>query len=135
MGKYIVKEAIHVKVRSIELNVLQRCAAHSSSLTDLDESFALGSHAVSLAENGLTKCMLTLERVSDQPYKVSIGTADIKEIANEAKSIPREWINEAGNDITDALYDYMAPLIKGEPVIEYENGLPKYLSVEHLDAN
>ena len=131
--EYLIKEAINVKVRSIELNVLQRCAAHISSLTDLDESFALGSHAVTCAVNGQSQCMLTLNRVSNNPYEVTIETADIKGIANEAKSIPREWINDAGNDITDALYDYMAPLIVGEPVVNYQNGLPVYLSVEHLD--
>lgn len=132
--EYLIKESINVKVRSIELNVLQRCAAHISSLTDLNESFALGSHAVECAVNGQTKCMLTLNRVSDKPYEVTIGTADIKGIANEAKSIPREWINAAGNDITDALYDYMAPLIEGEPVVQYKNGLPVYLAVDHLDT-
>lgn len=132
--EYMVKEAINVKVRSIELNVLQRCAAHISSLTDLDESFALGSHAVECAMNGQSKCMLTLNRIADKPYKVTIGTADIKGIANEAKSIPREWINEAGNDITDALYNYMAPLIEGEPMVQYKNGLPMYLPVDHLDV-
>lgn len=133
--EYLIKEAINVKVRSIELNVLQRCAAHISSLTDLNESFTLGSRAVECALNGQTKCMLTLNRVSDNPYTIEIGTADIKGIANEAKSIPREWINEAGNDITDALYTYMAPLIEGEPVVNYKNGLPVYLPVKHLDAN
>lgn len=133
--EYLIKEAINVKVRSIELNVLQRCAAHLSSLTDLDESFALGSHAVECAVNGQSKCMLTLNRVADNPYEVTIGTADIKGIANEAKSIPREWINDAGNDITPALYDYMAPLIIGEPIIKYTNGLPIYLPVDHLDAD
>lgn len=130
----LIKDSIGVKVRSIELNVLQRCASHISSLTDLNESFALGSHAVECAVGGKTKCMLTLNRVSDKPYEITIGTADIDGIANEAKSIPREWINEAGNDITDALYDYMAPLVEGEPVIKYKNGLPAYLPVDHLDA-
>lgn len=132
--EYLIKDSIGVKVRSIELNVLQRCASHISSLTDLNESFALGSHAVECAVNGQTKCMLTLNRVSDKPYEITIGTADIQGIANEAKSIPREWINEAGNDITDALHDYMAPLIEGEPIVKYNNGLPVYLPVGHLDA-
>lgn len=132
--EYLIKEAINVKVRSIELNVLQRCAAHISSLTDLNESFALGAHAVECAVNGQSQCMLTLNRVADNPYEITIGTADIKGIANEAKSIPREWINEAGNDITTALYDYMAPLIVGEPIVTYNNGLPIYLPVDHLDA-
>lgn len=131
--EYLVKDAINVKVRSIELNVLQRCAAHLSSLTDLNEAYALGKQAVVQAENGASQCMLTIRRTSDKPYQTVIETADISRIANEAKSIPREWINEAGNDITQTLYDYMAPLIIGEPELSYENGLPVYLSIGHLD--
>ncbi len=130
----LVKECLGVKVRSIELNVLQRCAAHISSLTDIEESFALGNHAVSCAEDGQTECMLTMRRISNEPYKIVIETADIKGIANEAKSIPRNWINEQGNDIMPALYEYMAPLILGEPTISYQNGLPAYLPVDHLNT-
>lgn len=132
--EYLIKEAINVKVRSIEVNVLQRCAAHLSSLTDLDEAFALGNQAVACAASGKTQCMLTLQRESNHPYRISIETADIDQIANEAKSIPREWINETGNDITPALYEYMAPLIIGEPNIRYEQGLPVYLPADHLDT-
>ncbi|MGN0155069.1 MAG: 6-phosphofructokinase [Lachnospiraceae bacterium] len=132
--EYFIKESINVKCRSIELNVLQRCAAHVSSLTDIEESFSLGYHAVDYAAKGQSKCMLTLNRESNAPYTISIQTADIKAIANEAKSIPREWINDAGNDITPALYEYMAPLIVGEPSIVYNNGMPVYLPVEHLDT-
>ncbi|MBR1864888.1 MAG: 6-phosphofructokinase [Lachnospiraceae bacterium] len=132
--EYLIKESINVKVRSIEVNVLQRCAAHLSSLTDLEEAFALGRQAVNRAAAGETKCMLTLHRESNMPYEVSIRSADIDQIANEAKSIPREWINEAGNDITPTLYEYMAPLIAGEPDVHYQNGLPVYLPVDHLDT-
>ena len=130
----LVKERIGVKVRSVELNVLQRCAAHISSLTDIEESFQLGNQAVAYAKEGRTECMLTLQRTSNDPYTVAIETADIKGIANEAKSIPREWINEAGNDIMPALYEYMAPLILGEPHVAYKNGLPVYLPVHHLNT-
>lgn len=131
--EYMVKDAIDVKVRSVEVNVLQRCASHLSSLTDLNESFSLGTQAVCFAEEGRTKCMLTLNRTSDSPYSVTIDTADIQNIANEAKSIPREWINSAGNDITPALSEYMSPLILGEPSISYKDGLPVYLPVDHLE--
>lgn len=130
--EYFIKEAINVKVRSIELNVLQRCAAHISSLTDIEEAFSLGCYAVECAARGLSKCMLTIKRTSDTPYQTVIETADIRGIANEAKAIPREWINAAGNDITPALMNYMAPLITGEPKIPYKNGLPAYLPVTHL---
>ena len=132
--EYMIKEAINVKVRSVEMNVLQRCASHISSLTDIEESFRLGSTAVACALEGKSQCMLTLNRESNAPYKVSIGTANIDGIANEAKSIPREWINEAGNDIMPALYEYMKPLIVGEPTIAYKDGIPAYLPVEHLDT-
>ena len=78
--------------------------------------------------------MLTMRRISNEPYKIVIETADIKGIANEAKSIPRDWINEQGNDIMPALHEYMAPLILGEPAISYRNGLPAYLPVDHLNT-
>ena len=130
--EFLVKENIGVKVRSVEVNVLQRCAAHLASKTDLDESFMLGSKAVSLAEEGVTASMVTLERVSNTPYEVRDDHAPIAGIANEAKSIPREWINEAGNDILPELYEYLKPLIQGEVTISYKDGIPVYMPVSHL---
>ncbi|MCI7107727.1 MAG: 6-phosphofructokinase [Agathobacter sp.] len=130
--EFLVKENIGVKVRSIEINVLQRCAAHMSSQTDLDEAFALGRKAVSLAEEGVTASMVTLERTSNTPYTVSYDHAPIRGIANEAKSIPREWINDAGNDILPQLYDYLRPLIQGEVSVQYKDGIPVYMPVPHL---
>lgn len=130
--EFLVKENIGVKVRSVEVNVLQRCAAHMASATDLNESFTLGNKAVSLAEEGITASMVTLERVSNTPYEVRYGHASIAGIANEAKSIPREWINETGNDITPALYEYLKPLIQGEVSISYKDGIPVYMPVSHL---
>lgn len=130
--EYMIKENIHVKVRSIEVNVLQRCASHLSSKTDLDESFLLGEKAVACAEEGLTASMVTLKRTSNTPYQVSYGHARIESIANEAKSVPTEWISEAGNDIKKPLLDYLRPLIQGEVPVTYKNGLPVYMNVSHL---
>ncbi len=130
--EFLVKENIGVKVRSVEVNVLQRCAAHMASATDLNESFTLGNKAVSLAGEGITASMVTLERVSNTPYEVRYDHAPIAGIANEAKSIPREWINETGNDITPALYEYLKPLIQGEVSISYKDGIPVYMPVSHL---
>ena len=130
--EFLVKENIGVKVRSVEVNVLQRCTAHMASATDLNESFTLGNKAVSLAEEGITASMVTLERVSNTPYEVRYDHASIAGIANEAKSIPREWINETGNDITPALYEYLKPLIQGEVSISYKDGIPVYMPVSHL---
>lgn len=130
--EFLVKENIGVKVRSVEVNVLQRCAAHMASKTDLDESFTLGKKAVSLAEEGITASMVILERISNMPYQVRYDHAPIAGIANEAKSIPREWINKAGNDIMPELYDYLKPLIQGESTVSYKDGIPVYMPVTHL---
>lgn len=130
--EYLVKDYINVKVRSVEINVLQRCAAHLAAKTDLDEAFALGQKAVALAAEGITAAMATLERTSNQPYTVQYGYAEIKNIANAVKSVPREWINENGNDVLPAMLEYLTPLIQGEPDIKYVNGVPDYMDVSHL---
>lgn len=134
-GKYLehlIKNTIGCKVRSIELNVLQRSAMHISSLTDINESFSLGEYAVKAAEQGLSACMLTITRTVNDPYTIKIDTTPIDKVANAEKSVPLEWINTAGNDVTPEIIDYMRPLIEGEPTIKYKNGIPDYLSIKHL---
>lgn len=130
--EYLVKDNINVKVRSVEINVLQRCAAHLASATDINEAFASGSRAVAFAEEGVTASMVTMLRTDNAPYHIEYSHARIKDIANEAKCVPRCWINEAGNDVTQELIDYLTPLIQGETSVTYQNGLPEYLSVAHL---
>jgi len=133
--EHLVKEKLGVKVRSVEVNVLQRCAAHLASQTDLEESVMLGRKAVMYSAEGITASMTVLNRTSNEPYTVEYSYAEIKNIANEAKSVPKEWINDAGNDITDEMIQYLLPLIQGEPHIEYKNGLPVYANIRHLTHN
>ena len=130
--EFLVKENIGVKVRSVEVNVLQRCAAHMCSLTDIEESFNQGAYGVQIAETGETASMVCLERISNNPYEIKYSHAAIANIANEAKSVPRNWINEDGNDVTDELIEYLTPLIQGEVDVKYQNGLPSYMNVSHL---
>ena len=130
----MIKEDLGVKVRSVEINVLQRCAAHQASQTDLDEAFNSGEKAVRLAESGITGSMVIMKRTDNAPYTIAYDYAEIAGIANEAKSVPVEWINERGNDITQELVDYIRPLIMGEVSLKYENGVPVYMDVPHLNA-
>ena len=128
-GKYLeslVQEKIGCKVRSVELNVLQRCAAHISSATDVSEAFHLGEKAVDAVLNGRSDEMTSLRRISNDPYKVEYITVPVSEVANKEKTIPREWINEAGNDVTQELVDYLKPLIYGEVNVAYKDGIPNY---------
>lgn len=130
--EYLVKEEIGVKVRSIEVNVLQRAAAHAASLTDVNEAVNLGKKAVEYASNNITSVMTITKRESNNPYVVSYSYADIAGIANEAKSVPRAWINDLGNDVTADMVEYLRPLIDGETDVAYAGGLPKYADISHL---
>lgn len=130
--EHLVKEKLGVKVRSVEVNVLQRCAAHLASQTDLSEAVMLGRKAVEFSEQGITASMVIMNRTSNEPYTIEYAYAEIKNIANEAKSVPKEWINDAGNDVTQEMIDYLLPLIQGESDVTYKNGLPVYANVSHL---
>lgn len=123
----IVVEEIGCKVRSVELNVLQRAASHIASETDIEESFCLGANGVRLAMEGKTGVMSTLNRVSDEPYEVVYGEADIEKIANYEKKIPDEWINEDGTDVREPMERYLRPLIQGESKVAFANGIPSYM--------
>lgn len=127
----LVKDYFGCKVRSIELNVLQRCAMHMASKTDLDESFKIGEAAVEASLQGLTEKMMVYQR-SDVPYHIEYGAADVKEIANLEKKIPLNWISEDHHDITQELYDYLFPLIQGEVHVVYKDGIPHYMDISHL---
>lgn len=128
----LVKDRMDIKVRSIELNVLQRCAAHISSRTDINESFALGQAAVKYAAEGMTAVMSTIKRVSNDPYQWIIEPENVALIANQAKTIPLEWITPEKNDVTPEMEAYLRPLIIGEVSLQYKDGLPMYLPVNHL---
>lgn len=128
----LVKDRMDIKVRSIELNVLQRCAAHISSRTDINESFALGQAAVKYAAEGMTAVMSTIKRVSNDPYQWIIEPENVSLIANQAKTIPLEWITPEKNDVTPEMEAYLKPLIIGEVSLQYKDGLPMYLPVNHL---
>ncbi len=129
-----LNEHLDVKIRSIELNVMQRCAAHIASRTDLVEAEALGRKAVEFAAEGQTDVMLCLRRISNAPYTVVCESAPVAEIANEMKTVPDSFLNERGNDLTNEMVEYLNPLIQGEMSIGYANGLPVYLPVDHLVA-
>ncbi len=136
-GKYLenlVSRELGVKVRSVEINVLQRSAAHLSSKTDLEEGFLLGKMAVKFIEEGHSEFMTIINRTSNQPYEYTISHSPVLDIANKAKSVPREWINAAGNDVTQDMLTYLKPLVEGEIALDYENGIPSYPSISHLTS-
>ena len=133
MLESLVFKEFQCKVRSIELNVLQRCAMHIASKTDLDESFVIGQKAIDTALANKSGHVMGFKRISNNPYQVDYISSDVRKIANLEQKIPTEWINKDGNNITQELYDYLFPLIQGEVNVNYQNGIPAYYSCNHLN--
>ena len=128
-GKYLenlVKERLGVKVRSIELNVCQRCSCAHLSRVDLDESENAGIFAVLSALAGETGKMINFIRNKSVPYELSYGTADVNIICNQEKTVPLEWIIADGSDISNEFIDYVRPLTQGFVELPTKNGIPLF---------
>ena len=125
----IVRREIKCKVRSIELNIMQRCSSHISSKTDIEEAEQIGTAAVDAALSGLTGKVMVFERVSDNPYTVVINSAEAADVANRVRYFPPEWINAQGNNVTDKAVKYILPLIQGSQDIHYRNGIPMHFRI------
>ncbi len=128
-GKYLenlVKEKLGVKVRSVELNVSQRCSSSMLSKTDLDEAEEAGAFAVLKALEGQTGKMITFIRTGNEPYTITCSTADVNDICNQEKAVPLSWITENGCDVTDEFISYARPLIQGQVDVPMEDGLPRF---------
>ncbi len=128
--EHAVKQEIGCKVRSVELNISQRCGAHIASATDLAESVDVGREAVRAATAGVTREMMTIIRESTRPYRYRIGHSDVSAIANQIKAVPADFINARGNHVTLACAEYLLPLIRGEAAPAYRDGLPQFLIIE-----
>ncbi len=125
----IVRHEIGCKVRSIELNVMQRCASHIASACDIYEARLLGNAAADRVINGFSGEMACIKRTSNKPYQIEVVFSPISKIANRVKFVPREWITEQGNDVTQELIDYIMPLVQGEMPVTYHNGIPVHFKL------
>lgn len=126
----MIRNEIGCKVRSIELNLMQRAAGHIASQTDLEESYMLGSKAVTAMLEGKTGEMSAIRRLPTNDYKIETFSIPIEQIANHEKKIPLSWINKAGNDVTPELMNYLTPLIQGEVNVRYQNGIPMHITLK-----
>ena len=128
-GKYLenlVKEKLGVKVRSIELNVNQRCSSSMISATDQEEAIQAGISGVHFALDGITGKMIAFHRTEGADYSINYVPEDVNLICKQEKTVPPEWITGNGSDIGQAFIDYALPLIQGIVNVPEENGLPKF---------
>ena len=128
------KENTGAKVRGIEFSLLQRCAAHLGSLTDVNEAFMAGQAAVQSAVQGISDKMVAFERVEGSEYKCNIKLIDLTDVANAEKKIPHEWIINNGTGVSKDFIDYALPLIQGESMPPIVDGLPRFVNLKKVLA-
>jgi len=128
MLKAVVEKEVKIKARFNKLGTNQRSAMHFASLTDVKEAYMCGHAAVKYALKGVNGKMVTLVREKGPKYKCTTGLAELRDVANGEKKVPREYINEAGNHITKAMRDYLRPLVQGQaPVTIGRDGIPVFM--------
>jgi 6-phosphofructokinase 1 len=125
---------IKAKVRGIEFGIIQRCAAHIASATDVNEAYLAGETAFRAAETGVSDKMVAFERGAGPDYSCNTLLVDLADVANFEKKITREWINEAGNGLLQPFIDYALPLIQGENKVPTEDGLPRFANLKKIRA-
>ncbi len=128
----LVRERLKLKYHWAVADYLQRAARHIASKTDVAQAYAVGKAAVELALKGKNAVMPTIVRKSSRPYKWTIGVADLKDVANREKMMPRDYITEDGFHITAKCRTYLQPLIQGEDYPPYKNGLPVYTRLKNV---
>lgn len=129
----VIKQKMGVKVRGIELSLLQRCGAHLASKTDIDEAYLVGKAAVEAATSGITDKMVGLSCTRDETgYHCETKLVELTEAANTERKVPLDWISAEGNRIEQGFIDYALPLIQGETPRTLEHALPRFVRLKKV---
>jgi 6-phosphofructokinase 1 len=131
----LVKNSLNYKNHWAVADYLQRAARHIASATDVKQAYAVGKAAVEFALKGHNAVMPTIVRLSGKPYKWSVGMAQLKDVANKEKMMPRSFITADGFHITSKCRDYLAPLIQGEDFPPFKDGLPRYVVLKNAPVS
>lgn len=123
----LVADATGLKTRAIEFSTLQRAAGHIASLTDINEAILVGKEAVVAMSKGNTGVMVVMRRLAKNEYQISTDIYDIHSIANVEKMIPMEWIDSINHQMKDEYIQYAKPLIMGELMPIYKDGVVAHL--------
>jgi 6-phosphofructokinase 1 len=128
----LIKKHLNLKYHWAVSDYLQRAARHIASQVDVDQAYALGKAAVTMALAGKTAIMPIIKREQNSPYVWSIDEVSLDKVANVEKKMPREFITANGFGITKDCREYLAPLIQGEAYPPYKNGLPQYVKLQNI---
>jgi 6-phosphofructokinase 1 len=116
----LVKEAFpgqKVRVRADTFGYLQRSFPTIISPIDASEARAVGEFAVNHAASTGEPGSVAIRRITSVPYASECFITPLSTVARVATEMGDEYINAAGNDVTQAWIDYVAPLVGDLPKI------------------
>ena len=125
----LLEEKLNISYRAIELSSPQRSASFIRSASDVAEAIEVGRNAVRFGLEGLTKKMVGIKRVSNNPYQVTYEPVDVTKVANQEQTIPENWLTPDKKGVTQDFFDYIYPLIEGEHKQVYKNGVQKFIKL------
>ncbi|MBW8002349.1 MAG: 6-phosphofructokinase [Planctomycetes bacterium] len=121
-----IKGSLGVKrVRADTFGYLQRSFAGLQSEVDAKEARWCGRHAVQYAMEHISGSV-AIKRTGDSGnYGIELFRTELSNVAEKTKSLPGEYINAAGNGITDDFVKYAMPLTGGLVKTEYLGNEPR----------
>jgi 6-phosphofructokinase 1 len=116
----IVKEKAGIKrVRADTFGYLQRSFPGIASSSDAMEARLVGVAAVQAAVNDdIWSGSIAIKRKPSKRYAVDFEVVPLRNVAKETRHVPDEFINKAGNNVTQAFIDYARPLVGTLPKCE-----------------
>jgi len=127
----IINKKLGFKYHWAVSDYLQRSARHISSQVDLDQAYAVGKAAVEFATAGENAIMPIIVRKKSKPYSWEIGKVGLSKVANVEKKMPKNFISKDGFGITQSCKNYLKPLIQGEALVPFEEGVIQTASLKN----
>ena len=113
------------RVRADTYGYMQRSFAGVQSATDVVEARMCGRKAVEFASE-FDSGSVAMKRVGNgADYAIEYFRTELANVAEHTKEMADEWINEAGNGITQAFVDYALPLTGGLPKTAFLGNNPR----------
>ena len=122
LGDFLIKAirermGKETRVRADTLGYLQRCYAGVVSGIDQEEARMVGRKAAQAAIEGRSDGSVTIQRVSDEPYRVDYQLVDLSAVAGKTTHLDPKFIID-DNNIDESFIQYLKPLVGTLPVVE-----------------
>ena len=129
----LIEEKTKIPTRTMELSLPQRADPINVARIDREEAIELSRYAVREILKGESGKMVCIRRLSNEPYKVEYFTSDVHVVANGERKVPREMLVDETR-MADSFRKYLAPLVKGEVEVAYEDGTFKAARFSYVKA-